>query len=199
VSWLAVLPLWRALSPRTHSMCCVQCSLRRVNLRFVRTLWPQIARHTLCVQVYSSMRHAAACLGFRRLYNGIIPATVQVMPYMGLNVCSASTFLCSPTICFEVLLLRQFGLYELFGILLGDEGGTAAFERGALSGSLSKLMVYPLDTVKRQLQVRHLCCDLGDSCDSEFPCSSMVFNVMQSMTLSERTIVCWTPSGTLQR
>lgn len=53
----------------------------------------------------------------------------------------------------------QFGLYDALSTLLPGPDTAAVVLRGLLSGGLSKLAVYPLDTVKRQLQsyglVRH--------------------------------------------
>ena len=56
----------------------------------------------------------------------------------------------------------QFGLYEGLGAVFSDPSGPAYFLRGLVSGSLSKLIVYPLDTVKRRLQV---CARVCVACD----------------------------------
>jgi solute carrier family 25 thiamine pyrophosphate transporter 19 len=84
--------------------------------------------------------------GLRGFYAGAGPAVLQVIPYMGMT----------------------FGLYELLtsssAAATGDDdetGGvgrgrtvTVAAYAGSISGAVSKLAVYPLDTIKRRLQAQ---------------------------------------------
>lgn len=68
--------------------------------------------------------------GLSGFYAGVTPALVQIIPYMGIN----------------------FALYET---LSKDQTsvGLAAYA-GSVSGAVSKMIVYPLDTVKRRLQAQ---------------------------------------------
>lgn len=69
-------------------------------------------------------------LGF---FAGSRPAILGIIPYMGLN----------------------FGIYDI--LVKQKTDGAALFNSGlagAISGSLSKLVVYPLDTVKKRLQAQ---------------------------------------------
>jgi solute carrier family 25 thiamine pyrophosphate transporter 19 len=66
--------------------------------------------------------------GIRGFYAGAFPAVIQIIPYMGMN----------------------FAIYDL---LTSKERsvGLSAYA-GSISGAVSKIMVYPMDTVKRRLQ-----------------------------------------------
>jgi solute carrier family 25 thiamine pyrophosphate transporter 19 len=68
--------------------------------------------------------------GTTGFFAGAQPAVVQVIPYMGLN----------------------FLLYEFF-VSRDPSVGTSGMT-GAVSGGVSKIVVYPLDTVKRRIQVQ---------------------------------------------
>ena len=68
--------------------------------------------------------------GIRGFYAGAGPAVVQIIPYMGLN----------------------FAIYDR---LTRDHKGVGlSAYAGAISGFISKLVVYPLDTTKRRLQIQ---------------------------------------------
>ena len=62
-------------------------------------------------------------------FAGVVPALFGIVPYMGVN----------------------FLLYET---LVGEKTAVNAGMAGAISGGASKLLVYPLDTVKKRLQVQ---------------------------------------------
>jgi solute carrier family 25 (mitochondrial thiamine pyrophosphate transporter), member 19 len=68
--------------------------------------------------------------GIRAFYAGAAPASVQIMPYMGLN----------------------FAIYD--SLTRGDKRSLTSSMAGTLSGAVSKLIVYPMDTVKKRLQVQ---------------------------------------------
>lgn len=93
---------------------------------------------------YSSLAHAvrtiAAEEGPRAFYKGWLPSVIGVVPYVGLN----------------------FAVYEsLKGALLAhrglsDERQLGVWERlaaGAAAGSVGQTVAYPLDVVRRRLQV----------------------------------------------
>jgi hypothetical protein len=71
--------------------------------------------------------HTRGMVGF---YAGCGPAVVQIIPYMGLN----------------------FAIYDT--LTSGDKRVTISAYAGSISGAISKIIVYPLDTVKRRLQAQ---------------------------------------------
>ena len=68
--------------------------------------------------------------GIRDFYYGASPAILQIVPYMGLN----------------------FMIYD--ALVAGDKRVQNSGYAGALSGATSKIIVYPIDTVKRRLQAQ---------------------------------------------
>lgn len=66
--------------------------------------------------------------GVRGFYAGAAPAALQILPYMGMS----------------------FALYEA---LTSESIGSAAYA-GSIAGAVSKMVVYPMDTVKRRLQAQ---------------------------------------------
>jgi solute carrier family 25 thiamine pyrophosphate transporter 19 len=70
-------------------------------------------------------------LGWKGFFAGSGPAVVQIIPYMGLNFMG-----------YEILVSSDI-------TSVGVSGGA-----GAISGGMSKIIVYPLDTVKKRMQVQ---------------------------------------------
>jgi len=70
-------------------------------------------------------------LGWKGFFAGSGPAVVQIIPYMGLN----------------------FSLYEL---IVNSDIATVGVSgmAGAVAGGVSKVIVYPMDTVKKRMQVQ---------------------------------------------
>lgn len=68
--------------------------------------------------------------GIQGFYAGVNPAVVQIIPYMGLN----------------------FGIYDT--LTRGDKSVGLSAYAGSIAGALSKLLIYPIDTVKRRLQAQ---------------------------------------------
>jgi Mitochondrial carrier protein len=89
--------------------------------------------------------------GFRGFYAGASPAIIQIVPYMGLNfaiydwLISCSTTTSSNTSSIENQASKRNDTKVSIGL--------SAYA-GSLSGALSKMAVYPLDTVKRRLQAQ---------------------------------------------
>lgn len=86
--------------------------------------------------------HTYATQGVRGFYSGLGATLVQIAPYMGLS----------------------FGLYASLNARVVDRTPHASYAANALSfvgagavaGLLSKLAVYPLDTVKKRMQMRQV-------------------------------------------
>jgi solute carrier family 25 (mitochondrial thiamine pyrophosphate transporter), member 19 len=81
---------------------------------------------TSCVRTLYQSR------GLAGFYAGVRPAFVQIIPYMGIN----------------------FALYEALSSSSHDTSVGLAAYAGSVSGAVSKMIVYPLDTVKRRLQAQ---------------------------------------------
>jgi solute carrier family 25 thiamine pyrophosphate transporter 19 len=82
--------------------------------------------------------------GVQGLYAGLAPALVGITPYMGLNFALFEAF---------KDLTRSKRLTDSDSVLLSALRKGAA---GGAAGGLSKLIVYPLDTVKKRLQIQVL-------------------------------------------
>jgi len=88
---------------------------------------------------YTSVRGAAAHMyrneGWQCFYRGLLPSLMQTAPYSGL----------------------QFGSYSIFTYLwkrMFEEGPVGHMVCGASAGLTSKFIVYPMDVVKKRLQVQ---------------------------------------------
>lgn len=89
--------------------------------------------------VYSALRHAFGVLlkdeGWRGMYRGLGASILQIVPYMGL----------------------LFGTYEPTRAFLVREGVPSGWDAGVaglLAGSISKTGVFPLDLIRKRLQVQ---------------------------------------------
>ena len=69
--------------------------------------------------------------GFKGFFAGSGPAVVQIIPYMGLNFS-----------IYEFIVTQEITTVSTSGLA------------GAVSGGVSKIVVYPLDTVKKRMQVQ---------------------------------------------
>jgi solute carrier family 25 thiamine pyrophosphate transporter 19 len=68
--------------------------------------------------------------GFKAFFAGVNPAIVQIIPYMGFN----------------------FAIYDY--LTQGEKGIGLSGYAGSISGAVSKMIVYPMDTVKKRIQVQ---------------------------------------------
>lgn len=98
----------------------------------------------------SFIRHTYATKGFHGFYPGIAPAVVGITPYMGLNFAlyeSIKTIASGPL---QKLRSHDNPIFSSIGNILGNSlcGGAA--------GALSKIAMYPLDTIKKRLQAQGL-------------------------------------------
>uniref|UniRef100_A0A5S6QR53 Mitochondrial thiamine pyrophosphate carrier n=1 Tax=Trichuris muris TaxID=70415 RepID=A0A5S6QR53_TRIMR len=119
------------------------------SMATVTTLPLDVLRTRLVAQgepkVYKHMRHAACSIirndGFLGLYRGFIPAVLQVAPYTGF-----------------VFLFYDFTLNVWKSVVPSnpnkhDSGGFETFICGGIAGVSAKALVYPLDLLKKRLQV----------------------------------------------
>ncbi|KHN79836.1 Mitochondrial thiamine pyrophosphate carrier [Toxocara canis] len=91
-------------------------------------------------KVYRGTLHASFCIwryeGFRGYFRGLTPSLAQIAPYTGI----------------------QFALYnwfvEIWKRFINRYESTGALMCGALAGTASKTLLYPLDMVRHRLQMR---------------------------------------------
>lgn len=84
--------------------------------------------------------------GIRAFYAGSGPAAIQIMPYMGLN----------------------FAMYDR--LTQGDKGVGLSGMAGSVSGAVSKIIVYPMDTIKKRLQAQAVFGSTGDHYEGMMDC-----------------------------
>lgn len=84
--------------------------------------------------------------GARAFYAGCGPALVQIVPYMGLN----------------------FSIYDK--LTQGDRKVGKSGLAGSISGAVSKIIVYPIDTVKKRLQAQAVFGATGDHYEGMIDC-----------------------------
>lgn len=89
--------------------------------------------------------------GIRGFYAGCGPASIQIIPYMGLN----------------------FAIYDL--LTSGDRAVALSAYAGTISGSFSKIIVYPIDTVKKRIQAQAVFGPAGDTYFGMVDCFVKIF------------------------
>jgi len=88
------------------------------------------------------VRHTAATGGSRAFFVGLYPAMVQIVPFMGINFAVYDYFVRGAE-------RREGSDNRGPWALLGSSAAA-----GTVAGGVSKLAVYPLDTVKKRLQAQ---------------------------------------------
>lgn len=126
-------PWWASLFAGAVAGCAgTACSYPFDRIRTILAVQgvPPVYRGTM----HAAM-HTVQTGGPTALFKGLAPALAQVAPYVGLSFC----------------------LFEALEPAFQDTSPIAsASQRGAAAGFVSKLIVYPLDTVKRRVQVAGL-------------------------------------------
>ncbi|KAG0168421.1 mitochondrial thiamine pyrophosphate transporter [Apophysomyces sp. BC1015] len=80
--------------------------------------------------------------GLRGFYRGLIPSVTQIMPYMGL------VFLSYDSLCTSFTWLKSQGMIH------GDHKMAQDMICGSIASIIGKVGVFPLDTVRKRLQVQ---------------------------------------------
>lgn len=88
--------------------------------------------------------------GVKAFYAGCGPASIQIIPYMGLN----------------------FAIYD--ALTSGDRAIGMSAYAGSISGSVSKIIVYPMDTIKKRIQAQAVFGPVGDVYFGMFDCFSKI-------------------------
>ncbi|GJP77685.1 hypothetical protein CLOP_g8042 [Closterium sp. NIES-67] len=97
-------------------------------------------------QRYKGMRHAAVTIvkeeGVRALYKGWLPSVIGVIPYVGLN--------------FAVYETLKDWLARMYATQQPEQAELSVLTKlacGAVAGTLGQTVAYPLDVVRRRLQM----------------------------------------------
>ena len=116
--------------------------------------------------MHSFIKNTLETKGFRGFYVGLSPALVGITPYMGLNFALFESFSAlaarAETSWREARRARALPTTNSNSNSnsRSNSGGLLALSRnavcGGMAGGLSKLVVYPLDTIKKRLQVQVL-------------------------------------------
>ncbi|KAI8089116.1 mitochondrial carrier domain-containing protein [Halteromyces radiatus] len=108
----------------------------------LRTRFAVQGRTRLYTGVFQAMRSIYAMEGIQGFYPGIRPALIQIMPYMGLLFATYDG------------LAMAFKKMRDEGLVSTQYKATHDMLSGALSGIISKTAVYPIDVVRKRLQVQ---------------------------------------------
>lgn len=129
----------------TAVLCTYPLDLARAKLAYqvvdTRQTLQNATRHTYVQPAYTGIRNVIESVyregGVRALYRGVGPTLVGILPYAGL----------------------KFYIYEELKRHVPEEHQTSVVMRlscGALAGLFGQTFTYPLDVVRRQMQVEHL-------------------------------------------
>jgi solute carrier family 25 thiamine pyrophosphate transporter 19 len=110
------------------STTTIQSSFADPNFQ---TFQPPKSLHEFAMSLYRRK-------GLRAFYAGCGPASIQIIPYMGLN----------------------FAIYD--ALTSGDRDIRISAFAGTVSGSVSKIIVYPVDTIKKRIQAQAVFGAVGD-------------------------------------
>ncbi|CAG0919223.1 unnamed protein product, partial [Notodromas monacha] len=128
-----------------HFFCGVCAGVTATTLTFpldlIRTCLVAQGEPKVHKSVYAVGASVIKKNGYRGLFQGLVPAAIQVAPFTGL----------------------QFGFYSFFSHLImpkSDQGREKTVLRTLLSGGLSgmaaKSLVYPLDVAKKRMQIQNM-------------------------------------------
>jgi solute carrier family 25 thiamine pyrophosphate transporter 19 len=98
------------------------------------------------LSIAAALRHVVYGEGVQGLYRGLTPSLLQIMPYMGLLFGIYEPCRQGFDALFQTTALQSLGLHQ------GTGWSSAA--AGALAGTLAKAAVFPLDVVRKRLQVQ---------------------------------------------
>lgn len=122
----------------------------------MRTQFALQGKDVVFKSIGSFIAHTYNTKGMKGFYAGLVPAMVGITPQMGLNFAFYESF--------RALALPEPAPGDLIGSK--DSFAVSTLKKGlcgGAAGGLSKLIVYPLDTVKKRLQGQVLTHSLSDA------------------------------------
>ena len=81
--------------------------------------------------------------GIRGFYAGSAPAVVQIVPYMGLNFA-----------IYDFLITQGDNDDDSNSTIINSKSVGLSGYAGSISGAVSKIIVYPMDTIKKRIQIQ---------------------------------------------
>ncbi|KAL1918435.1 uncharacterized protein VTP21DRAFT_3095 [Calcarisporiella thermophila] len=135
------------LHPTTKSFLCGAsagsiATAATYPLDLMRTRFAMQGERRIYTGFSQAFRQIYQCEGIRGFYRGVVPTVVQIMPYMGLM------FGAYDAIKRGLWWLEERELWPTF------MHGTEDIVSGALAGVISKVGVFPMDVIRKRLQVQ---------------------------------------------
>ncbi|GAU88852.1 hypothetical protein RvY_01476-2 [Ramazzottius varieornatus] len=109
-------------------------------LDVVRTRFVSQGQQKVYSSMFQSMRLIARHEGVRGFYRGVIPAVIQIVPYNGASF------------AFYAKFQSMFRKYT--GKTSSEAGAVESLCCGFMAGAFAKTIIYPLDVLKKRLQVQ---------------------------------------------
>ncbi|KAK8805670.1 hypothetical protein WA158_002326 [Blastocystis sp. Blastoise] len=135
VNYFKKLQLFHSSSYNTFlggSMSALCSTLVSYPFDLARTRMAAQSAHRTYNHVYKLLFSVYRESNIRGLYSGILPTLIQICPYSGIN----------------------FTLYEYFVTHWKISSPISGSLYGFMSGTIAKICVYPLDTIKKHFQIR---------------------------------------------
>lgn len=141
--------------PLVHFLCgsFAGCSATLMSHPFDVIRTRMISQYNF-TKAYTNIKQAIYLLvkneGFLGLYRGFLPTIIQIMPYSGAQF---AIYKVLKSYCHKY---NDNGDYIMFNIYKNDTKFQiqSSLICGAFSGLFSKVLVYPLDLIKKRLQIR---------------------------------------------
>ncbi|CEG38819.1 mitochondrial thiamine pyrophosphate carrier-like [Plasmopara halstedii] len=136
-----------AVSATSGAVAGVTATVLTYPLDFFRTAFAGQGVPKTFPTMYSLMVHIWTTQGFRGFYSGLGATVVQIAPYIGLTF---SIYSCLNEMQESHQKEDETGAWKPVATTLSYIGS------GAVAGIVSKLAVYPLDTIKKRMQMRNV-------------------------------------------
>ncbi|OQV21961.1 Mitochondrial thiamine pyrophosphate carrier [Hypsibius exemplaris] len=122
------------------SLSGVAATVAAHPLDVVRTRFVSQGRQKVYESIFQSFGMISRQEGFRGFYRGIVPAVIQIVPYNGASFAFYSKF------------QEIFRSYS--GKKSSESDAVESLTCGFLAGAFAKTLIYPLDVMKKRLQVQ---------------------------------------------